>query len=306
LHGIVQDPQYGALALSQPAVMTNLLKDLLPDEPREAGLLVAAAQADLAGSVRGYVAQGLDSATAVKLTANSFVASTSHTQEASTWVVTELALALGLDPSRPAQVTAPHATPPGQPTMAAQSPFSHVTPPYPAGQAPPAAGAAATTWQAPGAAAARPAADAGARVAAIGAFAGALLVLIASLVPLYTSSSGSLGVFTGHGDAPTSFSFWLEAGPVVVLLAAIAAGISLVLPRDRPRARSALQGMLIAFGIQTFLMFGFVGFGLAAGLGQGPGGALGLLGGLAFLAGGGIGMALSGKRPAGASEGVHQ
>src|SRR5215831_15707343 len=144
LHGIVQDPQYGVRALSQPAVMTNLLKDLLPDEPREAGLLVAAAQADLAGSLRGYVAQGLDSATAVKLTASSFIASTSHTQEAGSWVVTELALALGLDPSRPAQVTAPHATPPGQPTLAAQSPFSQVTPPYPvAGQAPAAAAAAA-------------------------------------------------------------------------------------------------------------------------------------------------------------------
>lgn len=54
LHGIVQDPQYGVSALSQPAVMSNLLKDLLPDEPREANLLVAAAQADLAGSLRGY------------------------------------------------------------------------------------------------------------------------------------------------------------------------------------------------------------------------------------------------------------
>ena len=45
LQGIVADPQYGTAALSQPAVMSNLLKDFLPDEPREAGLLVAAAQA---------------------------------------------------------------------------------------------------------------------------------------------------------------------------------------------------------------------------------------------------------------------
>ncbi len=127
LHGIVTDPHYGAAALSQPAVMSNLLKDLLPDQPREAGLLVAAAQADLAGTLRGYVSQGLDPATAAKLTTGSFVSNTSHTPEACTWVVSELVLALGLDaagqpPAPPMTAQQPAAAPLSQQTLPRPAP----------------------------------------------------------------------------------------------------------------------------------------------------------------------------------------
>jgi len=43
LRTVVSDPDYGVTALSSPQVMSGLLKDLLPDSPREAGVLVAAA-----------------------------------------------------------------------------------------------------------------------------------------------------------------------------------------------------------------------------------------------------------------------
>src|SRR5258708_8883667 len=50
LNAIVTDPEHGAQVLSSPKTMSNLLKDLLPDAPREKNLLVAAAEAGLAGS----------------------------------------------------------------------------------------------------------------------------------------------------------------------------------------------------------------------------------------------------------------
>jgi Regulator of chromosome condensation (RCC1) repeat len=52
--------------------MANLLKDLLPDLPRESALLVAAAQCDLAGVLSGHLAQGLDLPTSARLAAGWF------------------------------------------------------------------------------------------------------------------------------------------------------------------------------------------------------------------------------------------
>src|SRR6266581_3071386 len=60
LRSITGDPQLGTPVLADPHVMANLLKDLLPDLPRESALLVAAAQCDLAGILSGHLAQGLD------------------------------------------------------------------------------------------------------------------------------------------------------------------------------------------------------------------------------------------------------
>ncbi len=56
LASIVRDPQLGTAVLADPHVMANLLKDLLPDLPRESALLVAAAQCDLtaAGTVAAW------------------------------------------------------------------------------------------------------------------------------------------------------------------------------------------------------------------------------------------------------------
>jgi hypothetical protein len=96
LNAIVTDPEHGVAALSSPRTMSNLLKDLLPDAPREKNLLVAAAEARLADTLREYVSQGMDSSTAIRLTASSFSARTPLTPDACSWVTGEIAVALGI------------------------------------------------------------------------------------------------------------------------------------------------------------------------------------------------------------------
>ncbi len=98
LNAIVTDPEHGTAALSNPTTMSNLLKDYLPDAPREKSILVAAAEAGLADTLRDHVGQGMDSATAIRLTASSFSSSTPFTPEACNWVTDELAIALGITP----------------------------------------------------------------------------------------------------------------------------------------------------------------------------------------------------------------
>ena len=105
LHAIVADPDLGAAALSSERVMANLLKDFLPDAPREAAILVAAAGNGVASSLRERMAQGLDARTAVNLAASSFADVTPFLPEACEWAASEIALALGLsapiDPMAP-------------------------------------------------------------------------------------------------------------------------------------------------------------------------------------------------------------
>jgi hypothetical protein len=96
LNAIVSDPEHGVAALSSAQTMSNLLKDLLPDAPREKSMLVAAAEAGLANTLRDHVAQGMDANTAIQLTASSFSATTPFTPEACNWVAGEIAVALGI------------------------------------------------------------------------------------------------------------------------------------------------------------------------------------------------------------------
>src|SRR5580658_682701 len=96
LNAIVTDPEHGVSALSNPQTMSNLLKDYLPDAPREKSILVAAAEAGLADTLREHVAQGMDPNTAIRLTASSFSSSTPFTPEACNWVTDEIAIALGI------------------------------------------------------------------------------------------------------------------------------------------------------------------------------------------------------------------
>ena len=58
LRSIAGDPQLGTAVLADPHVMANLLKDLLPDLPRESALLVAAAQCDLVSVLSGHLDPG--------------------------------------------------------------------------------------------------------------------------------------------------------------------------------------------------------------------------------------------------------
>ena len=105
LNAIVTDPEHGVDALSSPRTMSNLLKDLLPDAPREKSLLIAAAEAGLADTLREHVSQGMDTSTAIRLTASSFSVSTPLSPEACNWVTSEIAMALGI--SSPAQPGSP-------------------------------------------------------------------------------------------------------------------------------------------------------------------------------------------------------
>jgi hypothetical protein len=289
--------------------MSNLLKDLLPDEPREAGLLVAAAQADLAGSLRGYMAQGLDPGTAVSLTASSFVSSTSHTQEACTWVATELARALGLDPAaaRFEQETAP---PPqsGQRTLtgAVNAAFGQAPAPPPYAPTGPAA------WQQPppGLPGAAFPGRAASIIAALLGFGGALLVLIGCLVPYekgFSSGQPSFGILTGHSGFPASFTFWIAAEPIGVMLVIIVIAIALLATSGRGRRLAGLlPGMLLAFGIQTTLLFAGTEFTVIPAANREAGGYIGLLGGLVLLAAGAVSLIGAGsgaQAPPGVSRG---
>jgi hypothetical protein len=99
LNAIVTDPEHGVSALSSPQTMSNLLKDLLPDAPREKSILVAAAEAGLADNLRQHVDQGMDPNTAIRLTASSFSSTTPFTPEACNWVTGEIATAMGISHS---------------------------------------------------------------------------------------------------------------------------------------------------------------------------------------------------------------
>lgn len=111
LRTIVSDPQLGVPALSNSQTMSNLLKDLLPDAPRETSVLVAAAEAGLPQVLTDHVSQGMDVATASSLTASSFASRTPFTPDACSWVVGELAVALGLLPEGGQGQPAPGLTP---------------------------------------------------------------------------------------------------------------------------------------------------------------------------------------------------
>jgi hypothetical protein len=152
LNAIVSDPEIGVSALSSAQMMSNLLKDLLPDAPREKSILVAAAEAGMADSLRENVAQGMDPSTAVRLAASSLASSTPFTPEACSWVADELAIALGISQPAPG-VGGPGVAPvmPGQddphvvPTQIAPGAADFV-----AGQAGPAAQAGQPTQAAQG------------------------------------------------------------------------------------------------------------------------------------------------------------
>ncbi|MDR2984774.1 MAG: hypothetical protein LBV34_08030 [Nocardiopsaceae bacterium] len=88
--------EYGRDALSNPAAMSNLVKDLLPDDQQIARILVVAAEQRIPEALLDHVSQGMDVSTAVRLAASSFAESTLFAQQACSFVVSELAIALGL------------------------------------------------------------------------------------------------------------------------------------------------------------------------------------------------------------------
>lgn len=123
LAAIVADPAFGPAALSHPATLFSLLSEYLPDAPPERALLLAAAQVDVPGAVRDYVAAGMSRGMAIQLAAARLVARTGFSDQACLWAASEFALALGLagadqlpDSLRPVDIAAARAV---EPEMAA-------------------------------------------------------------------------------------------------------------------------------------------------------------------------------------------
>jgi len=86
----------GPAALSSPAQITNLLKDLLPDEPGISRMMAAAAEERVADQLRDHASSGLDAATAIRLVASSLASRTLYDPDTRTWLTSQIAAALGL------------------------------------------------------------------------------------------------------------------------------------------------------------------------------------------------------------------
>jgi hypothetical protein len=128
LQEIMADPDHGAAALCSETRMAHLLQDFLPDAPREAAILVSAARNRVASALCDNVAQGMDTATAVRIAAAAFAEASMIRPEACDWAVTELALALGLPGPAPAAANEGQNTPPRGPDAAAQGAAPTVVP----------------------------------------------------------------------------------------------------------------------------------------------------------------------------------
>lgn len=124
--------------------MSNILSDLLPDAPREASILVAASEADVAGQLHAYLAQGMNASIAQGIVASGFAERTALTRDACQWVVHEIAVALGVPPQnscppavpstvKPAVGMAPPTVPP---PVAGAGPRRDAAPVYPGQQTP--------------------------------------------------------------------------------------------------------------------------------------------------------------------------
>jgi len=269
LRTIAADPQYGAEALASAQMMTNLLKDMLPDAPREANVLITAAGAGVPTALQGYLAQGMDVGTATQLAAGTLADRTALTADACAWATSSLATAL-LPPVAPS--VAPRLTGSDQPTMA------------------PVYGPAGTLVAAGGRG--RPA---GVSFLAAGlAGAGALATVLAcafSIVHFYNSdgtyaSSASLFSLSSHGAA------WNWIGLVVAAVLSVVAGVLLIVSRTA-WVRAGAAGVVMAFGVAVILIFAAYQFTLGpVSDGNGPAGAekLGGFGGLLLLVAGVLGF----------------
>jgi hypothetical protein len=112
LRSIVTD--YGQAALSNAQFMNNVLRDLLPDRPREASVLVAAAEHDVAGILQERTAQRINPGAAVAQAAATLGEHTALTEDACLWAARQMAQALNLLPGQMTESRnlAPPPTPP--------------------------------------------------------------------------------------------------------------------------------------------------------------------------------------------------
>jgi hypothetical protein len=282
LRAIAADPQYGTEALSSAQMMTNLLKDMLPDAQREANVLITAAGAGVPAALQGYLAQGMDVGMATQLAAGALAERTALTTEACAWATSSLAAALR--PAVPPRVLGPG------------DPFG--TAPLLGSDHPTVAGQEAVSYGPPTTIAAGRGGggSAAVRLTALGlAGAGALATILAcgfSIVHVYNSDgsyaySESLFSTTSHyGGA------WNWIGPVAAAVLSVVAAVLLVASRS-PWLRAAAAGVIAAFGLTVIVIFAAYQFTLGpVSAGSGPAGAekLGGFGGLLLLVAGVLGF----------------
>jgi hypothetical protein len=270
LRTIVADPQYGAAALSSSQVMTNLLKDLLPDAPREASVLVAASESGLAESLQNHVAQGMDPDTALRLAAGSLESRTALTPEACAWAAQALITALRLDATAG---SAKETVLPDDETRDAV---------VPDGQKP---GTGDKPTGPPGAVAG-PAGPRGLGRAAAGiSILGVLLVIWGCALPdIHWTGSGRTSASIFNPDS--GGGLWYAVEPIGVAIVGVTAAVLLVLAARSAWLRLLAAGMLMAFGIQSVLLFVGYQFAIQKPNHPGSGAAVGILGALLLLAAG--------------------
>jgi hypothetical protein len=269
LRMIAADPRYGAEALSSTQTMTNLLKDLLPDAPREANVLIAATGAGLAPALQQYAAQGMDPGTASRLAAGTLADRTSLTGDACAWVTSSLVSVLFPPEVRPG-ATAGAEVPATGPTARLTSPIS--------------AGPGPRRRTVLGLLAA---CVAGAGALATIAACGFSYLHVYNPDGTYAYSESLFSVTSHHGGA------WYWAGPVVAAALAVVAALVLMVSRSS-WLRGAAAGAIAAFGVAIGLFFAAYQFTLGpVSSGAGPAGAekLGAFGGLLLLAAGLLGVA---------------
>ena len=296
LRAIAMDPQYGAEALSSAQMMTNLLKDMLPDAQREANVLITAAGAGVPAALQGYLAQGMDVGTATQLAAASLAERTALTSDACAWATSSLAAVLRpVGPFVPAGA-AGVAGPAASLAPLGTAPFSGSDHPTLVGPAvAPYAPASGAGRRGPGGRGALGRLGAAGWVAAACAGAGALATVLAcgfSIVHIYNSDgtyaySESLFSITGHHGGA-----WNWIGPVAAAVLSLVAAVVLVVSRTT-WARAGAAGVMLAFGVAVIIIFAAFQFMLGpVSEGSGPAGAekLGAFGGLLLLVAGVLGF----------------
>jgi hypothetical protein len=264
---IAADPRYGATALANAQTMTNLLKDMLPDAPRESRVLVAASEVGVPGMLQAHVSQGMDVATASRLAAGSMETQTALAPEACTWAVGVLVSALRLDaaarPAAPAREAAPAGE--GQLTVSAAAAEAMPMPQVRPGQA------------------------SGLRIAAAAvAGAGAILIVWACALPY-----DAQGSFFSLSGGPYG-SWWNAIPSVTVAVLGVAAAVLFLLARTE-WMRGLAAGMLVAFGMAV-IVFWVSQELLHAGSAE----IVGIAGGLLLLVAGVLGVAGRKGQPAAA------
>lgn len=283
LRTIVADPRYGAATLSNAPVMGGLLRSALPGAPREASVLVAAAEAGVPWNLQSSLAQGMELTAASRLAAGSLADRTALTPDACTWAVAALAAALGMSGAAGLEA--------GLDATRDDMPAFPVAPAFPIAPAFPVAGLPGSHRRSAGAGSAGSSSGplSGLRFAAPAlAGIGALLIIWACALPdAYVSSGGgrqSYSIFNSGGGG----ALWYALEPAGVAVIAVAIAVVIVVAERSAITGWLAPGMLIAFGIQTAFFFAGYEFSVQHPARTGAGELVGFLAALLLMTAGAL------------------